>query len=736
MKVLYSSLERRFDELTPDWIVSTGRLLKTYGEKSKFSFAVTFQNGKTVHKASDRECGGIRVWRQIETQAAFPDFVVLTPSTYERFRNAEERCRRGEEYSNPFKELGCITGMFIEVLGARHHSGEYVQNLSRKEHEKEMMDAYESAGAKVLLLWQDEIEKRWDEVCIPKINDFLKDFNCPSWKILKRSCGAGLEKMWRSLADASYWRGLNGKEKDVVVSQMMDVYHSIEYPYPDVNMAMSDFRRFEKWASGTMRKSSRFGMNCCRHFSSSMIDARVKGKPSLREIWNDRGLMEKSIRWQLENESGSHNAKRFLNAMCHKVGFKVVANMRPAIAAMWVRRYGNGGDLWFDPCAGWGSRMMAAGVLGMKYVAIDANRKLVDELNCMAAELEIDAEIIHGDSSDVNVVESLMRGRKADLVFTSPPFFDTEIYSDDREQSVRMFSDCREWHENFLGRIVSNSLSVMDDSGVLLLNIGMRERLDWMGLDFTGKKADDFDIDVSVGGRSHKERIFRLSLGESEGGVQCGVCGRLYRELGSHVERVHGLSMDEYKRKFDEKPARKERGRPLNLDYKKKIAYRCPDGRIVRRRDAWDRAWAPGEPPEDSVLDASKIDKWEGKEKDVDYVECSICGHRGQNLTRHIKSHGIRIEDYEGKVKSEKCQEALSNAANASWDSRGRKEKRDRSQNKTHKVNGLNEETLRRLYEVEKLSDAKIGEMFDMTGEGVSYRRKKWGIKTRKRGKV
>lgn len=98
-----------------------------------------------------------------------------------------------------------------------------------------------------------------------------------------------------------------------------------------------------------------------------------------------------------------------------------------------------------------------------------------------------------------------------------------------------------------------------------------------------------------------------------------------------------------------------------------------------------------------------------------------------------MQSTGLRLQTTRGETKSERCKENLRVAASKTWDVRGRKPERDKSQNKTHKVNSLDEAELRRLYVDEGLSDAKIGVMFDMTGEGVGYRRKKWNIPTRKR---
>ena len=93
--------------------------------------------------------------------------------------------------------------------------------------------------------------------------------------------------------------------------------------------------------------------------------------------------------------------------------------------------YAKKGGMFFDPCAGWGGRMLGAYMLGMKYVAIDANRVLVDELNALAEYMKYDVEIVYGDSSDRDCVMDLMAGRKADLSFTCPPYWNEEHYSDD-----------------------------------------------------------------------------------------------------------------------------------------------------------------------------------------------------------------------------------------------------------------------------------------------------------------
>ena len=751
----YSSLEKRFDELTPDWIVSTGKAIIELGDrldkKSKWDFSVPFSE-RSVSKARYED----GQWVDVDTSIAIPDFVVMSKSAFLRYSAMLARARHGLQTIDPFRHLGCKTGFYVEVHGDRFHSGKYVRGLSREEHESEMEAAYASAGAKVLQLWESDVNERWEEICLPLIKDFLKkasqEIDIPEWSVGKGESFLALdENTWKSLADSAYWKRLDKKNRNTVVENLLKTYDGIDFPYPDKNMAKSDFRRFCDWASRGTGKPTRFGSDCCKYYVGSVVDSRVRGKSSLREVWKDRELMRFSIDWQLSNENGSHHAIRFLNAMCHSSGFRVISNLHPSKVVCWLRQYSKVGGIFFDPCAGWGGRMLAAHALGMRYRAIDANPVLVGELNKMASELGIDAEVVYGSSTNRALVESLMDGEKADLIFTSPPYFNKEIYGDDPSQSIVLFPEAREWHEGFFGGMVRNAMDVLCRGGVAAFNVPKKFKLEWSRRVIGGVAVSDRDISIEHARRMATERIVEFRHGNDDGSepedfVSCRICHRRFSEIGWHLKKRHGMSKDDYLKEYPNAlmiSSDRSLEVPSSLSgqkrgsYKQRTAYRCPDGRIVKKRDAWKRAWAPGEPPSDSALDAedAELDPFAGQAEGESYVSCNICGHKGKNITRHIgREHDL--DTYKGPLKSELSIEKAQQAANKTWDIRGRKPERDRSKNKTHKVNALDEDTLKRLYVDDGLSDAKIGTTFGMTGEGVAYRRKKWGIETRKRIKT
>lgn len=60
---------------------------------------------------------------------------------------------------------------------------------------------------------------------------------------------------------------------------------------------------------------------------------------------------------------------------------------------------------------------------------------------------------------------------KVDVVFTSPPYFAKELYSDDPEQSARKFSEFESWCEGFLKPTIETAAQWLKPGGVLLWNI-------------------------------------------------------------------------------------------------------------------------------------------------------------------------------------------------------------------------------------------------------------------------
>jgi predicted transcriptional regulator len=690
----YSGLEKVFDDMTPEWIVPVGRVLKELeiGKKDtgnlKWGFRVKF-NGKQVQKATPTNKDGKLFWRQHLTNFAIPDFVVLDKNRLIRYKQMVEAAKRGERTINPFTELMCDTGFYIEIFGDYYHSGGFVCGLSKEDHEKEVIDAYVSANKRVLVLWENEIGIEWLSLGLPKVLSFIKDMrgthDLPEWEISKSEDVTDPISIlaWRSLFSAEYFRALPLLERESVLECIFKMMRKISFPSVGLDIADADLIRFKDWVKKTKRKPTRFGLDFCSCFVKSIAHAKVKNKQSKYELWNDDDILKTSIKWQLENEDGRHHAGRFLNAVCFKTRFRAISNMHPSfVVKLLSKEVGDlKGKIIYDPCVGWGGRMLAAHCLEATYLGIDANKVLIGELEAMSKHLRSESDVICGDSSDVLTVNRLMKDVRADVVFTSPPYYDSEWYSNDKFQSQVGCKDEMDWMVKFLIPMVKNAIGVLKDDGVILLNVWSGFNTEMISSMLDGWTVEDVDLFVEAGGYRSKERLLKIRRQnidlkvEKDGLVKCKICGREFGRLGKHLKMSHQIDPLNYLKMYGgdligeevKQALNKKAKNRIGLKNNKRVAYRMPDGKFVRRIDAWERAWG-GNPPIESKVDAGSVvlDPWTDKVENEDYVVCTVCGYKAKNLTRHVRKDHV-FDEYVGNLKSKKCQLALQEAANKTW---------------------------------------------------------------------
>lgn len=60
---------------------------------------------------------------------------------------------------------------------------------------------------------------------------------------------------------------------------------------------------------------------------------------------------------------------------------------------------------------------------------------------------------------------------KVDLIFTSPPYFNTEIYSDEETQSCNKFPEYRAWLDGYLYKTMIKVPNALKKGGHLVINI-------------------------------------------------------------------------------------------------------------------------------------------------------------------------------------------------------------------------------------------------------------------------
>ena len=85
----------------------------------------------------------------------------------------------------------------------------------------------------------------------------------------------------------------------------------------------------------------------------------------------------------------------------------------------------------YDPCAGWGERMMTCGKLGVSYEGCDINSELFEGYKKLYELIDGFKPVLHNNDS----ANQLVTG-DADAVITCPPYKDIEVYSDNGAENL------------------------------------------------------------------------------------------------------------------------------------------------------------------------------------------------------------------------------------------------------------------------------------------------------------
>tara|TARA_R100001594_G_scaffold150264_1_gene210770 strand:- start:642 stop:2078 length:1437 start_codon:yes stop_codon:yes gene_type:complete len=148
----------------------------------------------------------------------------------------------------------------------------------------------------------------------------------------------------------------------------------------------------------------------------------------------------------------------------------------------------------YDPSSGWGGRILGAMSSHRKihYIGTDPNTdNFIDELGITRYEYVADFfnnKCLETNSfweEDKNTYHIFQEGSehignhkdfqqykgKLDLIFTSPPYFDREQYSDDAEQSFKAYPQYEDWRDNFLKPTLENCYHSLKDDRYILWNI-------------------------------------------------------------------------------------------------------------------------------------------------------------------------------------------------------------------------------------------------------------------------
>ena len=226
-------------------------------------------------------------------------------------------------------------------------------------------------------------------------------------------------------------------------------------------------------------KQTMHGLGLAWHYFPHHWDVRVNNKPTVIDIWNSDELFKKAIARRINRGGMSWDSKgnpRMTVSIIRKAlmacsSAQRVSNFRPTAATALYDRYSGSGRVW-DMSCGFGGRLLGAALCNnvTHYYGTEPSTPTFNGLQSLVQDLYKFNSNTHFEINKCGA-EEYQTPEKVDFAFTSPPYFNTEMYSHEATQSAVKFPTVQSWNEEFLGAMIDNAYKSLKKDGILALNV-------------------------------------------------------------------------------------------------------------------------------------------------------------------------------------------------------------------------------------------------------------------------
>ena len=117
----------------------------------------------------------------------------------------------------------------------------------------------------------------------------------------------------------------------------------------------------------------------------------------------------------------------------------------------------------FDPCIGWGGRILGTTCLGndYHYTGCEPFTKTFNGLENMIKDIGIESQVNIYNSPVESILDTL-KEKRYDMCLTSPPYYDLEVYSHEESQSIKRYDSYEKWLNEFIKPVIDFVCSHVD----------------------------------------------------------------------------------------------------------------------------------------------------------------------------------------------------------------------------------------------------------------------------------
>lgn len=239
--------------------------------------------------------------------------------------------------------------------------------------------------------------------------------------------------------------------KDITTDELMQIDYHYNFSDEELTKDWGKLCNTVEFKTGAQFKP---GMKLCQHFFPNFFSIKSADGKSFESAWKDYDTMDKVREWGLTGMSQLW-LSWIRRAVYMTAGLPNSSFYRPHFSRQVAMMTGKASGHIFDPCAGWGGRMLGAISFGWKYTACEPNKETYDNLMRLVDFLDAhDRVTIHNCPA-----EEYAHTKKYDVVITSPPYYNLEVYEESTKQSYNKFPTYAEWRDSWLEPLIETCLT-------------------------------------------------------------------------------------------------------------------------------------------------------------------------------------------------------------------------------------------------------------------------------------
>lgn len=237
--------------------------------------------------------------------------------------------------------------------------------------------------------------------------------------------------------------------------QLQNYNYNIKHSEEDLRKDWSNLKNYS-CLNKNINSTVRHGMKLCEHFMDNFWEIKDSKGRSFVNQWTSKNL-EKVLRWNRKSHSTPYISE-IRRGLYFCTGMTKSTMYRPSLAKTIVHKYSPNGIV-LDPCAGWGGRLLGTIASGARYIAFEPNTKTYNNLLKLVEFLNVNVTLYNDSVENISNYDI----PKVDLILTSPPYFNLEIYSEEETQSVKENQSYEDWVNNFLKPTIENCIKKGND---------------------------------------------------------------------------------------------------------------------------------------------------------------------------------------------------------------------------------------------------------------------------------